>query len=301
MLEAENYDVLHFVTPYLFASLPPGPHPPALVDFFGTSIGVRRELRTRTGVVSRAKTRLRHYLALNGERRVLRNAAGAIAISDDDCEFLRCLAPQAWIEVVPNGVDTDYFAPSATREEPHSLAFVGDMGFRPNVDGARFLAREILPRVLAENPGTRCRLVGRNPAPEVLALGEYESLDVTGEVSDVRPYMARAAVVVVPLLGGSGVRNKTLEAMAMGRAVVSTSMGVEGLSSLTEDEIIVANEPEPFARAVLELFDSPQRRASIGSSARARVIADYDWKASARKLEAFYAELASSACERSCS
>ena len=268
---AESYDVLHFVTPYLFPYLPSEVHPPSLVDFFGTSVGIRRELRTCSGLVSRSKTRLRYRLALRGERRALRNADGALAISETDREFLQRLLPGARIEVVPNGVDTDYFAPQDVPETLGRLAFVGDMSFRPNVEGALFLVREILPRLLGEDSRIRLFLVGRDPAAEVLALAEHEAVRVTGSVPDVRPYMAGAGVVVVPLLGGSGVRNKTLEAMAMGRAVVSTSMGVEGLDVARGSDVSVADDPEDFARAVLELLASRDRRTGMGNNARACV------------------------------
>lgn len=288
---AESYDVLHFVTPYLFPSLPSEVHPPSLVDFFGTSVGIRRELRTCSGLVSRSKTRLRYRLALRGERRALRNADGALAISETDREFLQRLLPGARIEVVPNGVDTDYFAPQDVPETLGRLAFVGDMSFRPNVEGALFLVREILPRLLGEDSRIRLFLVGRDPAAEVLALAEHEAVRVTGSVPDVRPYMAGAGVVVVPLLGGSGVRNKTLEAMAMGRAVVSTSMGVEGLDVARGSDVSVADDPEDFARAVLELLASRDRRTGMGNNARACVLRHYGWETSAQKAEAFYAEL----------
>lgn len=291
ILARETYDVVHFVTPYLFASLPAGTRVATVVDFFGTSIGIRRELRTSTGSVARLKTRMRYRFAVRGERWVLGRVDVAFSVSNTDRDFLARLAPGARIEVVPSGVDTEYFSPLAISEEPERLAFVGDMSFRPNVEGALFLVREILPRLRAERANVRLDLVGRSPLPEVEDLGKLEGVRVTGGVEDVRPYLSRAAVVVVPLLGGSGVRTKTLEAMAMGRAVVSTSMGVEGLEALRVGDVKVVDRPGEFARAVLDLLSSREDRALMGRHARETVVDHYAWDASARMAERVYASI----------
>ncbi len=291
ILESERYDIIHFVTPYLFPSLPTGTRVATVVDFFGTSIGIRRELHTSPGSVSRLKTRMRYRFAVRGERWVLGRVDVAFSVSNTNREYLAALAPGARIEVVPSGVDTEYFSPLEISEEPARLAFVGDMSFRPNVEGALFLVREILPRLRAEGANVHVDLVGRSPLPAVVDLGKLEGVRVTGGVEDVRPYLSRAAVVVVPLLGGSGVRTKTLEAMAMGRAVVSTSMGVEGLEALRAGDVKVVDGQEAFARAVLELLASREERARMGRDARATVVEHYAWDASARTAERVYASI----------
>lgn len=291
-LTAHPYDVLHFLTPYLIPSIAAlDARAPVLVDFLGTSIGVRREVRQASGVATRLARVARWSAAVRGERWVLRHVDGALAISEDDRRYLARLAPRLPIHVVPNGVDADHFAPLPEAEDPRGLVFVGDMSFGPNVDAACYFARTILPRLRARVADVRVAFVGRAPALEVRALSRDPAIAVTGAVPDVRPYVARAAVVVIPLRGGSGVRNKTLEAMAMGRAIVTTPMGVEGLEVTAGRELVVTDDPERFAQAVAKLLGDPDRRRAMGEAARARVLATYGWDASARRLEAVYAEL----------
>ncbi len=298
-LVGEAYDVLHFVTPYLVPSLAGArARVPVVADFYGTSIGAWRDVRQARGFAIRLRRLARWSAALRGERWVLRRLDAALAISESDRRYLARLAPRARIRVVPSGVDAEYFAPRPDPEDPRELVFVGDMGFPPNVDAARFLADAILPRLRARVADVRITLVGRDPAPEVRALARDPAITVTGAVPDVRPYLARAAVVAIPIRGGSGVRNKTLEAMAMGRAIVTTSMGVEGLEVATGREAVVTDEAEAFARAVAGLLADPARRRAMGEAARARVLAGYGWDASARRLEAAYAEVAAAGAGR---
>lgn len=292
-LETRPYDILHLVTPYLVPSLPRAARrPPVVVDFLGTSLGAWRDVRLAPRLGARLRGMARWSAAVRGERWVLRRVDAAFAISETDRQYLQRLAPTRRIHVVPSGVDTGYFAPQPEREEDRRLAFVGDMSFPPNVDGARYLARTILPRLRSRVPGVRVWLVGQHPTPEVLALAADPAITVTGAVPDVRPYVARAAVVVIPLRGGSGVRNKTLEAMAMGRPIVTMAMGVEGLDVIPGTELIVTDDPDAFAGAVADLLGSPARRAAMGKAARDRVEATYRWEASVRRVEAVYAELA---------
>lgn len=294
-LAGESYDVLHFVTPYLVPSLAGSPaRAPVVADFFGTSIGAWRDVRQAPRLTARLRRLARWSAARRGERWALRRLDAALAISESDRRYLARLAPGAQIHVIPSGVDAEYFAPRQESEDPRGLVFVGDMSFPPNVDAARFLAGAILPRLRARVPDVRLALVGRDPAPEVRALTRDPAITVTGVVPDVRPHVARAAVVVIPIRGGSGVRNKTLEAMAMGRAIVSTSMGIEGLEVAAGRELLVTDGAEAFAGAVAELLADPARRRAMGEAARTRVLAHYGWDASARRLEAVYAGFAGS-------
>ncbi len=180
---------------------------------------------------------------------------------------------QSLITVIPNGVDTDFFVPSdevcAKPLAELGMVFAGKMEFRPNVDGVTWFCAEILPRIRAEIPLAHITIVGQKPAPRIAALKQRPGVDVTGWVSDTRPFVADAAVYVVPLRMGSGTRLKVLEAMAKGKAIVSTTRGTEGIDAVPDRDIITADTPEAFARAVIDLLRDPDRRRLLGRNARA--------------------------------
>lgn len=198
--------------------------------------------------------------------------------SADDRERLRQLASSANIDVVPNGIDVDAFAPDSSVASDGSIVFVGTMDYHANVTGAVHFVREILPLIQRSQPNVHLYIVGKAPTEEVRALAS-DFVHVTGGVPDVRPYVHRAAVSVVPLLVGGGTRLKILESMAMGKAIVSTTIGCEGIDARDGDTIRFADTPEQFARTVVELLASPEARVGLGTRARAFVEANYRWSA----------------------
>jgi len=213
------------------------------------------------------------------------------ATEEDRTRVLR-VCPEARVSVIPNGVDTRYFRPSTEPPSSPSLVFVGSMDYAANVDAVLHFYHAILPLVRAREPGIRFYVVGYGPPPEVLALKNDPSVVVTGLVSDVRPYLAQAAVVVVPLRLGSGIRNKILEAWASSKAIVSTNLGAEGLPVRHGENILLADEPEEFAECVLDLLGSPRKCMQLGEAGRAMVEASYSWPIMAAKMDAIYDELA---------
>jgi len=191
---------------------------------------------------------------------------------------------QSKITVIPNGVDTEFYTPAETPRDEPRLVFTGKMDFRPNIDAMTWFAAEILPRVRAEIPQAQLVIVGQKPAPTIRALARQPGITVTGWVADTRPYLRDAALYVVPLRMGSGTRLKVLEAMAMGKAIVSTRRGIEGLE-LTEREVVVADTREEFARAIVSLWRDPARRRALGQNARTLAEARYDWRALVPRFE----------------
>jgi glycosyltransferase involved in cell wall biosynthesis len=237
------------------------------------------------------------------ERAVMNSADGIAAVSEEDRRMLLRLQPTARIGVVPNGVDTRHFSRAALIAErggPLSLAegtivFSGTLDFRPNIDAVLWFADEVLPRIRARRPDTRLLVVGKRPAPALQALAEQGALTLTGEVPDARPYIAGAAVYVVPMRIGGGVRLKLLEAMALEAPVVSTTMGAEGVAGLRADEhCLVADDPAGFAAAVLRVLDEPMLSRRLGAAGRELARQRYDWAAIVPRLEALYADLGSS-------
>jgi sugar transferase (PEP-CTERM/EpsH1 system associated) len=202
------------------------------------------------------------------------------------------------ISVIPNGVDTKFYVPSdAVCAKPLAdlaMVFTGKMDFRPNIDAMTWFAAEILPRIRAEIPLAHIVIVGQKPAPRILALNQQPGIEITGWVMDTRPYIADAAVYVVPLRMGSGTRLKVLEAMAMGKAIVSTTRGVEGIGLTPERDALIADTPETFARAVIALLHDPERRHALGHNARALAEGKYDWGSIVPQFNQVYERIAHS-------
>ena len=192
------------------------------------------------------------------------------------------------IEIIPNGVDVAHYRPDFPAEAPAHLIYIGSMDWYPNEDAVGFFADEVLPRIQAKVPDVRFSIVGGNPSARVQKLGEREGVVVTGRVPEIKPYFAEATVFVVPLRIGSGTRLKILEALAMGKAIVSTSVGAEGLDLKDGEEIFIADEPAAFADAVTRLLTDTSLRRRVGENGRARVEQDYDWRSIGEKLHLLY-------------
>jgi polysaccharide biosynthesis protein PslH len=197
------------------------------------------------------------------------------------------LARTGWptIRVVPNGVDLAAFSPTHPDQEVQGpVVFAGAMDYYPNVDAVRFFARHCWPLIRARCPDATWLIVGRDPSQAVRQLAALPGVTVTGTVPDVRPYLAAAAVVVAPLRVGGGTRLKILEAWAMGRAVVATRVGCEGLESTPGEHLFVADEPETLARAVVALLGDPAQRRALGVAGRALAAEHYSWERSGQQL-----------------
>jgi len=248
----------------------------------------RRHRDTRTRVIPRALMASQYRKMLRFERNALTRFDGVLAVSDADAAAFARLYPGAIrqpVHVVPTGVDVEYFSASPSAAASKTVVFTGSMDWLPNEDAMLFFCREILPLVRSEEPDTRLVIVGRAPTPAVQALAREHVVEVTGRVDDVRPYMDAAAVYVVPLRIGGGTRLKIFEAMAMGKAVVSTSVGAEGLPVVHGDHLVLADEPRAFARSVVRLLRDVDRRRQLEHAARTLVVEHYDWSVVAASLE----------------
>jgi len=215
----------------------------------------------------------------------LRRSTHVLTVSDTDTAlFSKDISP-AKITTVPTGVDIEYFKPMCG-EELDSLVFTGSMDWMPNEDGILYFVEEILPLIRKQRPTAKLWVVGRNPGKKIKALAESDpSIEVTGRVEDVRPYIAKGSVYVVPLRVGSGTRLKIFEAMAMGKAVVSTTIGAEGLPVTTGSDIVLADDPQQFANVACRLLGSAEERKRIGGAARKLVEDRYSWAAVATHVE----------------
>jgi len=220
------------------------------------------------------------------ESEVCRSFDHVIAVSDDDQRTLQRNFAVQNVSTVPTAVDTDFFRPREEAAIPKRLVFVGSMDWEPNEDGILWFCRDIYPLIRKQMPGVTLNVVGRNPSSKLQRVVSGDSsVQITGWVPDIRPHLAQAEVVVVPLRVGGGTRIKIPEAMAMGKPVVSTPLGAEGLPFRDGNELCIAEEPEQFSRKVLELLDNITLRTSIEQTARDQVVAGYGWIAAVDRLE----------------
>ena len=212
------------------------------------------------------------------ERRYLELADYVLTVSEPDRAFFAQYVSPDRIAAIPTGVDVDYFRPACGEQAGNSIVFTGSMDWMPNEDSMSFFTAEIFPKIVAEIPDARLWIVGRRPSRTVLALAG-ERVQVTGDVEDIRPYVNRAPVYIVPLRCGSGTRIKIFEAMAMGKAVVSTSIGAEGLPVSHGRNILIADDPGEFAGSVMRVLRDRELAERLGRAARELVETEFSWGA----------------------
>jgi sugar transferase (PEP-CTERM/EpsH1 system associated) len=220
-----------------------------------------------------------------------RHVHSVAAVSDKDAQALQRLVPGLCVHVVPNGVDIAsyaHFDPPPGFLPPNSLVFTGKMDFRPNIDAVTWFARYVFPLVQQDVPDVRFYIVGQRPHARLDRLRDQQGVVITGRVPDARPYIGSAAIYVIPLRSGGGTRLKVLEAMAMRRAIVSTTMGCDGFPITAGHEAILADDAQVFARQVVDLLRSPGQRAALGQAAFDFASTRYDWSAIVPRLEAAY-------------
>jgi len=219
-----------------------------------------------------------------------RQADAVIAVSEQDAAALRRLVPGLQVTVVPNGVDVSVYAAfhhPTPLLPPHSLLFTGTMDFRPNVDAVLWFVEHVLERVRAAVPDVQFYIVGQRPHRRLDVLKGRPGIVITGSVPDTRPYFADADIYVIPLQSGGGTRLKVLEAMAMKKPIVSTTMGCDGYPLTPGHEAILADDPAQFAQAVIDLLNDPERRKALGEAGF--VLAQrYDWANIVPQLEQVY-------------
>jgi glycosyltransferase involved in cell wall biosynthesis len=225
------------------------------------------------------------------EAETCRTAHLVTCVSAEDAAALRQLVPDLRPVVVPNGIDFDSYQAAGAPPELQTaliLAFTGKMDYRPNIDAAAWFIEAIWPRIRAARPEAQFFVVGQKPPEKLRKLHGQNGVVVTGMVEDPRPYIAAAAVYVAPLRMGGGTRFKLLEAMALGRPIVSTTLGAEGFAVQSGRELLLADTPAQFAAAVLRLLETPAAAQALAQAGRAFAKAGYDWSAIIPRLEAAY-------------
>ncbi len=285
LLAGERFDVVHADTIALSQFLDHDRRPPALLTHHNIEsmlMGRRAAVETQPiarRFLAREARKLEAY-----ERDQAARYDVNIVVSDADGEALDGVAPGAARAVVPNGVDTDYFTPSTADQTP-SLIYTGGLTMFANLDAVMHFIRDIWPLITARVPGVQFHAVGRHPPQELRdAAAADPRINVPGFVDDIRPLVGRSAVYVVPIRVGGGTRLKVLDAMAMGKAIVSTTVGCEGIDVRPGEHLAVADTPEAFAETTIALLGDPARRAALGRAARAQAEGRYAWQHVGRQL-----------------
>ena len=226
------------------------------------------------------------------ERWAYGNATRTVAVSPEDAELIRTEFGAVNVSVVDNGVDTQYFRPMPSERDPRCILFLGSLDWRPNLDGVKLLLEQVFPAVRQREPAATLLLVGRNPPDWLRDQARQPGVELHASVPDVRPFLARAGMLAVPLRIGGGSRLKILEALASGLPVVSTRIGAEGLELEPGQQLEVVEGIEPLAEALLAALREPRRMEAQAVSGRERVLQRYDWDELASRLAQVWEETA---------
>jgi glycosyltransferase involved in cell wall biosynthesis len=295
LLHARRFDVVNLEFSFLghcdLRQAPAGETLPALVvDSHNIDYDLARQYaRNGSSLVRRLYAEANWRKLRREELATYRDADGVYLCSAADERRLLNEVPTVRTAVIPNAADVEYYQPRSNDPPPdgRTVVFFGLLSYVPNVDGVNHFVMDIWPRIAEAHPEARCKIIGDRPPPSLLALAGPR-VELTGFVPDLRPHLAAAAVVVVPLRLGGGTRLKIVEAMAMGKAIVSTTLGAEGIEAVPGRDILVEDEPVGFADAVSHLLAEPSLAARVGQSARQLAVKRYAWSGAARALEGFY-------------
>jgi glycosyltransferase involved in cell wall biosynthesis len=286
-LAADRYDLVQYEFIEMAHLIPKVAVPTILTVHQVAFAGERPMWRQQGRGVRRGAIALHRYLReLDFELRAVQRAHHVITVSSEDAARLLRFCPGLRISVSPLGVDCTHFRPPAEPAARETeLLFVGNFDHPPNPDAVKFLVRDVLPRI---GRPTRVRVVGRGVTPEVTSLARPGTVEVVGPVADVRPHLARAAISVAPVRFGTGMRGKVLEALAMARPVVTTSVGAEGLGAVSGRHLLVADDADAFAHAIRCLLDDERLARDLGAAGRSFVTTHFGWDAVAAGHETIY-------------
>lgn len=265
--------------------------PKLLVNHNVESVRLFRWFKEERNLFKKTYLGFQYFKLRSYEKKAVYKFDACVVVSEYDKILIQKIAPRAKLFVVPNGTDTSYFSPNDLRCVPNSMIWVGHMDVHTNRDAALYFWREIFPIILKQSSDVKMTFLGTSPPKQIVKRASNNSgVRVTGFVTDIRPYVQESAVFVVPIRIGSGTRLKILDAMAMGKAIVSTSVGCEGIKCTDGKDILIADNPGEFASKVISVLKNRGLRDYLGQNAR-KLAETYDWENITKLQEVAYQEV----------
>lgn len=298
VLASKRFDIVNLEFTFLggcnLRQAPPGERLPALVvDSHNIDYELARQYaRSGSSLVRRLYASVNWRKLRREELGTYGSADGVYLCSVDDERRLHEQIPGVRTAVIPNAADVDYFMPRSSdpKSDGQTIVFFGLMSYIPNVDGVQYFVRDIWPRIIAAHPNAKLKIIGGNPPSALQALAGPD-IELTGFVPDLRPHLAEAAALVVPLRIGGGTRLKIVEGLAMGKAIVSTTLGAEGIEAVDGRDLLIADAPDAFAESVVRLLNDEGLATRMGQAARQLAVDRYSWRRAGNALEGFYRQI----------
>lgn len=296
--QAIKMDVVHLDT-VMMASYADSvaPMPVVMAPHDSLTLYLEQKMRAGLSFRDRAAARLEYPKMRRYEAAQYRKAERVCVVSPHEKDYLNALSPGTDARVIPNGVDTEYFAPPPGTAQTAGIGFLGTMDYSVNRRAALYFAREVMPRVWQTEPDAVFTIIGRDPTPEIFALADDARIRVSGTVEDVRPLVAAQSVMVVPMREASGIKNKLLEAMAMGKAIVTTPQGLGGIDARPNQDLLVGANADELAAACVTLLRDAGLRERLGKQARTWAL-EHSWQKTAACYLELYREAIHAAADR---
>lgn len=284
----KNFDILQFEYLSMAQYMPRRTHSVTVLTQHELNfLSAFRSLKINSNVFGKFRLLGRMANIFYYEAKFLSKFDEIITLTDYERRLLVSFFPWANVDVVNMGVDLDYFIPTEDISETDDLLFIGYFNHYPNVDAVLYFYKDILPLIRSQIPDVSFTVVGFNPPKEILKLSQDNNVYVEGFVEDIRPYLKKSKVFIMPVRTGAGMRGKLLEAWAMGKAVVSTSVGCEGLN-FRDGTVLIADKTEDFAKKTITLLENPDLRKRLGENGRRTAESMYSWDDLSLKLEEIY-------------
>ena len=249
----------------------------------------QRMERTTSNLLKKAFMHTQYGKLVRLQQIVAQASEKCVVLSDEDRAEYRRICPAADVTTVPNGADVEYWTPRNDSAEPASILYFGNLSWPPQADAASYFHDKILPLIRRQVPDVKFYIVGQSP-PDALKALASERVFVTGFVPDMRDYVARATVVVMPLRAGAGTKHRVFQALCMKKAVVCTAIAAEGIALTHGETAMLADDPETFASATISLLQDAALRQRLGERGRQLVLDRYDWRAIYERLEEAFQE-----------
>jgi glycosyltransferase involved in cell wall biosynthesis len=295
-ISRESYDLVHLDTISLDIYRPLLGNLPCVLDHHNIeSHMLLRRSRQEKSLVKKAYFFQEGVRLQRFEKRVCPEYWGHITCSDIDSERLRMITASSDIKTIPNGVDTNFFAPKGLKQDDKTLVFVGTMSWYPNIEAAFFICNEIMPRLRLLRSGVRLQIIGANPPEQLRKFAlKHDDIDVLGFVDEVRDYIEKATVYVCPIMDGGGTKLKILDALAMEKPIIAHKIASEGINVTDGLDILLADQADEYAELIVRLIESSTERVSLGKAARKLALEHYDYTSIGKSLSDYYVKLVGS-------